>query len=76
MLVANAQDIVQGANERHEGASFFARRDRKAAAVLGNVDPTRLAASVVVMPSSHSNGGRRCCKVPNTRSIRPRASGL
>jgi hypothetical protein len=35
-----------------------------------------LAAAIVVTPCSRNSGGSRCCKVPNTRSMRPRASGL
>jgi len=36
-LMANAQDVAQGAEERHEGGPLFGRADRKAAVVLGNV---------------------------------------
>jgi hypothetical protein len=35
--MANAQDVAQGAEERHEGGPLFGRADRKAAVVLGNV---------------------------------------
>src|SRR6516164_2450789 len=37
-LMANAQDLVQRAKERHEGAPLFGRGDRKAAVVLWDVD--------------------------------------
>src|SRR6516165_7408743 len=76
-LMANAQDLAQRAKERHEGAPLFGRGDRQAAIVLWDVDlPQILVGRRVVTPCSRNSGGSRCCKVPNTRSMRPRASGL
>lgn len=76
-LLLEAQDILERSHEGHEGAAGLRRIDGEAGVVLAPVDlgEQRLAAASEVIPACRKSGGRRFCRVPNRRSMRPRPCG-
>ena len=76
-LLLDAENVVEIADERDKRSFFLGRLDCEARIVLRPVylGQPLVAALIVAGASSLINGGKRFCKVPNTRSMRPRLSG-
>src|SRR5262249_23298578 len=79
-VLLHAKNISEGIRVAHLHKPAFLRhlrRSGKAIIVHGKIDLADIAIgySISVMPNSRNSFGRRSCKVPNARSLRPRASG-
>ena len=77
-VLLDAEHVLErAASVGDEGRSRLGRGDREAGIVVWDeaLLEIALAASTVAILARRSSGGNRLCKVPKTRSIRPRASG-